>query len=90
MLTRRNFLGILAAPAIIRTADLLMPVKQIIEPYPWHPDLPLVGPSWRQLAPLPPGRYTARAVDVLMQGGRLIMHLEIPETGVTFEQEYKL
>ena len=87
MLTRRNFLGILAAPAIIKTAGLLMPVKQIIVPKYYG----AVTGRWSSLdlEPPPPGSYHAfmRAVDVVQRG--LVMHIEI-KGGPTLKQVLKL
>ena len=54
MLTRRSMLlGLIAAPAVIRTPGLLMPIKA-----------PLWTPAIERL---PPGTYQAKLADMILQ-----------------------
>ena len=70
MITRRSMLGFLfAAPAIIRTPGLLMPVKAIAMP---------------AFEPLPPGVYTGRMANFMIQSDnaqRLLLEFTIEAMG---------
>ena len=80
MISRRNFLlGLVAAPAIIRTPGILMPVRKIFLPEPVA-----------AIEPLPPGAYAAELVagDYTRNVMRLVFRLAA--TGQEFTNKVHL
>lgn len=70
IITRRTFvLGVLAAPAIIRTPGLIMPIKPLII----VPEVPL------DLTAMPPGLYSGVAIDTVEKDGVLTVTWQIGE-----------
>ena len=90
LLSRLNFiLGALAAPAVIRTPGLLMPVKAI-EPITLYP---YQKAAIEALEALPPGVYNMTLKDVVrhqMCPRKIWLEFRVAETGSRVTQEITL
>lgn len=64
MITRRSFFGMLAAPAIIKTAGLLMPIKALEVR---RGLLPYQQAAADAIMELPPGVYTGKMANFMIQ-----------------------